>query len=150
MLSIRLAALGDIKEVFNLSNDKNVRRNSIHNETIIWEDHIKWFNEKISSYKDLFYIFEIDNEFLGYCRLDKKDEEWVISIAIKEDFRNKGYGKQIIKKVCKLNNEKDITAYVKKSNQSSLQMFLACNFQKINEKTIENKPYLIFKKVKSI
>ena len=42
-LQIRLANIDDMKNVFDLSNDDTVRKNSINQNKIEWEDHVKWF-----------------------------------------------------------------------------------------------------------
>ena len=46
-LTIRLATPDDCKRVFDLSNDPIVRANSIHSETIKWEEHCVWFQKHI-------------------------------------------------------------------------------------------------------
>ena len=139
MLNIRLANINDMKKVFDLSNDDLVRQNSIHSEKIEWDNHVKWFQNKIVSPDSVFYIAELENkEFIGYCRLDEDDNEWVITIHISPKCRNIGYGEEIVKFVLNNNPEKNITAFIKNNNESSYKMFLKCKFKFIKEVEIKS------------
>lgn len=128
-LSIRLATIDDMENVFNLSNDNVVRKNSFNTEKIKWEEHVKWFEKKIADVNTLFYVEYKDNEFVGYCRLDKNENnEWVVTIHINPKFRAKGYGKNILNYVCIQNVEKTIISYVKIENIPSCKLFECNNF----------------------
>ena len=136
MLNIRLATLDNMKNVFDLSNDNIVRQNSIHTEKIEWNNHIKWFKNKINSKDSIFYIAEDNNNFIGYCRLDKEKDYWVITIHISDKYRGKGYGSKIIKEICAKNPDKKLKALVKKENSASYNMFLNCGFKNNGCETI--------------
>lgn len=141
MLNIRLANIQDMKNVFDLSNDDTVRRNSIHSEKIDWNNHVKWFTNKIDSAESIFYTAEDDSVFVGYCRLDKENDIWIVTIHISPAMRGKGYGTKIIREVCKSNTEKHLVSFVKESNDPSYKMFLHCNFKLIANVQIDNETY---------
>lgn len=143
---IRLAAIEDIKDVFDLSNDDVVRKNSINQEKIKWEDHIQWFNRKIADKNSIFYVACENNNFVGYCRLDKNEkDEWVVTIHLDSNFRNKGYGKRLLNYVCINNKEKEIVAFVKITNSHSLQTFKKSNFTEVKEILLNNVKCMQFK-----
>ena len=98
-LQIRLANIDDMKNVFDLSNDDTVRKNSINQNKIEWEDHVKWFRNRID--KSHFYIVENKNkEFVAQVRFDEQLES-TISISITKNFRGKGLASEIIKQCSK-------------------------------------------------
>ena len=75
-INVRFATESDIKNVFELSNDDFVRKNSFNKEKIQWEHHVDWFMKRIKNSSEPFYIIEDENNnFVGQVRIDnlKKD-----------------------------------------------------------------------------
>lgn len=141
-LQIKLATEKDLMDVFNLSNDPEVRKSSFNSKDIKLEDHKKWFINKINSPDCIFYIVK-DNmkNFIGQVRFDEvQDKEFVIGISINKSFRGKGLGSLIIKvssdKIIKENNANKIYAYIKKENNASLKSFLRADYIIDNEEII--------------
>lgn len=64
-LNIRLANINDIKDVFMLANDDIVRANSINTSKIKYDEHERWFKDKISSKDTIFYVLEVDTILLA-------------------------------------------------------------------------------------
>lgn len=138
MFKIRLADSDDIKKVFELSNDMVVRENSINQNPIKWDEHVKWFNETIQSQNVLFYIIETcDSQFIGQVRI-KKGEENVISISISEKFRGKGLASKILQESALMSGLENLTAYIKKENNPSLKSFLNAGYEISNIVSINN------------
>ena len=132
-LNIRLATLGDCKNIFELSNDPVVRANSIHIEEIKWDDHVKWFNKKINVLQEPFYIVEDENKnLIAQVRFNNTDEP-IISISITKSFRGKGLAAEIIKLASKKSNYNKIFAYIKKGNIPSLKSFEKAEYKIISE-----------------
>ncbi len=126
--SIRLATVYDVKKVFELSNDNVVRANSINQEKIRWEDHVKWFEERIKKQDVPFYIVEsLDGEFIAQVHFDKR-EEVTVSIGITEQFRGKGLASKIIEQCSRKTSLKKIIAFVKKENFVSQKAFLKAGY----------------------
>ena len=122
--SIRLANIEDMKNVFDLSNDNIVRQNSIHREKIEWENHVEWFKHKLNDKNCVFYIIEDKNKnFIGQTRIDKKNDENIISISISKDFRGNGLSTKIIKECSDKTKFNEIVAYIKKDNIASQKAF---------------------------
>lgn len=130
MLHIRKASEKDLNNVFELSNDDDVRKNSFHFKKIDWEEHVKWYNSKLTDKNSLFYVAYDNDIFIGYCRLDKNEKnEWIITVHINPEMRSKGYGKKFLRYICKNNPYKVMIAYVKNYNKSSKAMFLSSYFE---------------------
>lgn len=126
---IKFAAIDDMKDVFDLSNDDLVRQNSFNQEKIDWENHQKWFKNKLRDENCIFIIIrDFNNNLISQIRFDKiNDAEGDISISISPDFRGKGYGTKVLKAVSeKIISEqkiKKINAYVKNENIASKTIF---------------------------
>ncbi len=136
----RLATLDDMKDVFDLSNDETVRKNSFNQDKISWEDHQAWFKNKLQDKNCLFYLFRTkkENDFCGYIRLDKEDDVWVITIHISLKYRNKGLGCEFLNEIINHNNDKKLQAFVKTENIGSYKMFLKCNFIEVEKFVLNN------------
>lgn len=133
-IDLRPVKPGDIYDVFELSNEDEVRKNSFNERSIRFEDHEKWFKNKIADPNNLFLIINIENAFVGQIRFDFDNDSATISISIKKQFRELGLSKHIIKKSIehlKINssNIKIIKAYIKENNKKSLKLFKHMNFK---------------------
>lgn len=112
--------------------------------------HEKWLKEKLLSKKDVIFIAKLNNILISYVRFDNIYlGNCNISIAIKNQFINKGYGSKILKKsiakLIKLKKIKTIMSKVKKKNVNSIKFFLKNNFIEIPENKIDKENYRYFK-----
>lgn len=129
MFNIRLANISDIQKVFELSNNEVVRKNSINTPSITWNEHKSWFNKRIKNTDLPFYIVESNNgDFVAQVRFEKIETDIVISISISEAFRGRGFASEIIKTCIKKSGFKQITAYIKDNNTSSIKAFEKAEF----------------------
>lgn len=142
---IELATEGDMLDVFKLASDPVVRKNSFSQEPIPFEDHIKWFKNKINSKDCVFYVIkDKDGELIGSSRFDKdlRTDVYIISIQLSHRYRGKGMGRQLIKRTsCMVLREKGCTAvvaYVKESNVISMKSFLKAGYEMIGNEKIDN------------
>lgn len=149
--TIRFATETDKKNVFNLSNDKIVRQNAIHTEQIKWNNHVKWFNNKIKDINTYFYVIESHNDFVGYCRLEKEDSDWIITIHISSHYRGRGIGKYVIDYISQCHPDKSLVAYVKIENKNSYNLFSGMNFKIVGIVLLEDtKCYKFVKNIKNV
>ncbi|MDR0677760.1 MAG: GNAT family N-acetyltransferase [Holosporaceae bacterium] len=128
-MKIRKAEPRDIKNTYLLFADQTIRLKSKKSAIIKFEDHETWFNERIL-YDNFFILEEEHGDFIGQIRIDKKNNENIISIGLVEHYRNKGYGFKSIKECLQLINEVEIVAYIKSSNVASIRLFRKLNFVK--------------------
>ncbi len=123
-LMIRRATQDDCVKVFELSNDPIVRENAINQEEIIFEEHVEWFRNKITSPDCEFFIVENDlGDFIGQVRFDKMAEDVFISISVSADFKGKRLGTRIINLATEKTSFGCIVSKVKKSNIPSFKAF---------------------------
>ena len=135
----RRAQEKDCLDIFNLSNDKIVRNNSLNTERINWEDHVKWFNEKIIDPNYVFYVLVSEkDEFIGQVRFEIELQDAVISLSIIKKFRFLGAGSWLLKKIIPVFLKekplvKKIKAVIKPDNLASIKVFEKVGFVFVNK-----------------
>ena len=131
---LELATFNDAKDLFDWANDVNVRSNSINQNKIIWELHLEWLQKILDSEKNKLYILKKINQKIGQIRIEQKNQNWNISYSIANEFRNMGYGKEIIKLLMKKHSKFEFIAVVKSLNKASLSIFESLGFIKTGQK----------------
>lgn len=139
---IKKADIADIKDIFELSNDSEVRNNSFNNKEIPWKIHQSWFSEKINSPECLFFVIKDKSKnLIAQVRFDYTNPtEGAISYSVAKNFRNQGYGVKILKLVSeKIVSEfkvQVIIAYIKSENLISKKTFekAGYNFKEESQK----------------
>lgn len=132
-ITVRYAMPSDSKQIFDLSNDEQVRLVSFNSDRIIYENHFKWYSYKLKDKNTLFLIAELNGIFKGQIRYEIEDGIGTLSISLVKDVRRKGFGEVFFQKSLNF-LQKDrfnislIYAYVKEENASSRQFFEKLGF----------------------
>ncbi len=107
-------------------------------------EHRKWYAKAM---QDFFLKLSYGDNNCGYIRIEKSNsikESFEISIAIKNQYIGKGFGKKLLKTAIskfykkKTNRKNKLIALVKKKNIISLNFFLKNNFKEIKIKNQYN------------
>ncbi|HAQ70106.1 MAG TPA: N-acetyltransferase [Flavobacteriales bacterium] len=140
MLLIRDAQEFDCRSYFQLVNDQLVRQNSIKTSVVKWEEHKKWFLEKLGSDNTFLFVAEMSGLFLGQVRFDYSSAScaWFIDYSIDKPFRGKGFAKEMMMKSMKCLSKSvqkpfKISALVRLENHSSRKVFQNLGFTVIYE-----------------
>ena len=137
MIKLRRASRKDCKMIWRWANDPAVRAGSFTPEPIGYEDHVKWFEARLSAADCRIYIAEEiaangDPAPVGQIRFDLKGREAVISISLDRKFRGQGRGARIIALASRTflaaSDTQILTAYIKKDNAASLAAFKKAGF----------------------
>lgn len=137
-LKIRYANIEDQYFVLKLHNQNVLKDNFFSKQKVKLIDHKTWFKKKINE-KTLF-IGTLQDK-VGYVRYDFINKKNLsVSIAIKDKYKRKGFGKQILIKTLKRKKltKFHIIAVIKKKNQISKKFFLDSGF-----KFFKNDTYII-------
>ena len=80
------------------------------------------------------YYFYNKDVLVGRCRLISVTPKSAIlaSFIIYKKYRNQGFGKRLLKKVCK-STTKSIMLWVAKDNNIAFNLYLSCGFVRIGE-----------------
>lgn len=134
-LVIRKASEKDVLPLFELANDKLVRKNSFSTNTIKLDEHINWFNSVLINPKRKLFVFYVKNEFVAQTRFDESPEDniAVISISVVSSYRGFGIASLLlIKSLEQYGLEdiycKEIQAFIKKENIASQKSFINAGF----------------------
>lgn len=151
-LKFRLATAGDVHLFFEWANDDLVRANSYNQEPIPFENHTKWFAEKLKDPNAIFLVFFDHNESpVGQVRYQMNNKEAVVGILIDKMHRGKGYASKMLSIAAdyfhRLNPDIEIQAFVKVANMASYQAFIKAGYN-LQEKLLYNNTDESFKLVK--
>ncbi len=144
-IMIRKASKEDAQLYYEWVNEPLVRENSIRQGTIPWEDHIKWFTEKVSSPESTMLVATRDGVPAGQIRFDRcEDGIFEVGISIDNRYRGQGLGAEIIREGIRffLHEQKDVPtvrARIKATNLASKSSFERAGFKKqaVTENNIE-------------
>ncbi len=153
---LRSALESDSMTVFNLSNDRTVRINSMNQAQIKWQDHIQWYAEKISNEKCLFLLaFNANDEFVGQVRFDMNNDNALINISIDKKFRGKKLSSPLIIKtsfqlLLQRPDIKAILAYIRPKNTTSIKAFINSAYVFSHEEYVNSEKFIVYKLVRHV
>lgn len=130
---LREATFNDAEIIFDLSNDDEVRTNSINKNLIEWKSHQKWLKLRLNDKNYKILLFFIENNLLGQVKFEIDSPTAIISISLHRDFRGKGLSSIVLKKAIEyFLGENDainsIVALIRPENHSSIKSFLKAGF----------------------
>lgn len=144
---LREASFNDAKIIFDLSNEEDVRRNSINKKSIEWETHLQWLKSKLDDNKYKILLFFTGDKFLGQVKFEIRPPDAIISISLHRDFRGKGLSTIVLKKaieyyLLKNNLIDNIIALIRPENESSIRSFSKAKFVLHENEMINHDLYL--------
>ena len=112
-------------------NDAKLIKYSFKKKIIQFNEHSKWFQNKLKSKKTKMFILELGSLPIGQIRFDfKKNNTAMIDYSLDPIARNRGWGKKLsslgIKKFTK--QELKISAEVRPENIKSISIFKKLGF----------------------
>jgi len=152
---LREADFKDAEIIYNLSNDKEVRKNSINRSPLDYENHKKWLQLKLADDNYKIYLFFIKKNFIGQVKFDIKSDSAIVGISLSENFRGKGYSTVIlriaIKKIFEIyGGVINIIALIREDNQASVKSFLKSGFEFRDLEKINGEVFLKYSLKKSL
>ena len=133
-LNLRHAGIDDCRLLWEWVNEPSVRASAFSSETIPWDGHVKWLQNKLSSAQCIIYIGS-DRVGLpvGQVRFDwdeRGDAE--IDVSIDKKMRGSGLGAALIRRavneIIKISNVKCVRASIKQDNTASVSAFANAGF----------------------
>lgn len=96
-LSLRKVINTDEDLLLIWANDPVVRKGSFNKDAITKDEHRIWFDKKHRDPNVLMWIFEVNNSPVGLVRLEKDNNEVVLSYQIASQSRGKGLASKMLK-----------------------------------------------------
>jgi len=132
-LTLRRATKADIDLLWAWANDPPTRAASFSTESIPWEAHQRWFEERLRDPNCLLYIGELPDTTVGQVRIDCQGTEGVLSLSVASNQRGNGYGQALLVRACQVGFETRgltrIHAYIKPENKASVRLFQKAGFE---------------------
>ena len=143
-IQIRKALVKDVRFFYELRNEKTARKNCFDTKDIKYNDHLKWYKNKLKKKNIIFLVALISaSKKIGTIRYETDKKFTDISINISKEFRNLGYGSKIIKNSEKFLKKKIIIiSRIKSNNKASIKIF-----RKNNYKVVKNNNDLMLMKI---
>lgn len=147
---LRGAADQDAELIWRWANDPLVRANALNPDPIAWEDHVRWFQERMGSSECRIYVGEIGPKPVGQIRFDV-EPDWVsITLSVGEEWRGRGVGTLLISEgVDRWVSERGSTrfrAVVKSTNAGSVKAFLKAGFEEVRREDRAGETLLFFER----
>lgn len=125
------ANIDDCDLLYEWANDHEVRKNSFNTNQINYEEHMKWFRDKLGSNDTYIYIFKNENGPIGVIRLDKLDDmSMLINYSIDKRHRGNGYATKLLKLIRIKYTNYVLIGKVKEENIGSIKAFLKAGYFK--------------------
>ncbi|MBN1994972.1 MAG: GNAT family N-acetyltransferase [Anaerolineae bacterium] len=149
-LKLRPAQKSDCQLIWEWANDPEARKVSFSSDFIPWEQHLAWFQQKLTDSKVLLFLALNEQDIpIGQVRyeIDEKNEA-VISISVAKEFRGQGYGPALIErggeKLFALTRVGVVHAYVTPPNHASVRAFITAGFEQVGTTVIKGQQALHF------
>ena len=134
-IKIRNAVLSDIKNIYELSNSEYVRKMSKNKKNFTYEEHIKWFNNKLNDKNSRIYVVLMNDVFSGQVKFDIKEDTNIafVGISLMPNLKGKGFSELILNMAIQefqkenLNVDK-LFAEIYDYNIASIKLFESCGF----------------------
>jgi len=139
--NIRLvkASEDDAKIIWEWRNHPEIRKRCSNLGLVSWEEHQKWFFEKIKDIKAHIYMVLLGKNKAGVIRFEDKGKNIVVSVNLDPVYFGRGMGSIIIelgtKKLLEENNlTKTILASIKPDNIASQKAFIKAGYRILEKK----------------
>lgn len=149
-IALKQASKEDCDLLFSWVNNESVRKNSFNQDKILYEDHIKWFDNRINSNECFIFILEEQDVPIGQVRIDIESKKTaIISYSIDENYRGRGLSLVMLtlleKKIkCDFLNINKLIGFVKIENIASQKTFESLKFnKKTHSNFLEYEKYLV-------
>ena len=124
------------------TNDPVTRAASFASDFIPWDEHVKWFQAKLSDPTCYHYIFLAEDDTpVGQVRFDTSGDEAQINISVAPIFRGHDFATKGIRIASeRLFQETAVTriyAYIKRDNVASIRAFTKAGYEDVGVKEVK-------------
>jgi UDP-2,4-diacetamido-2,4,6-trideoxy-beta-L-altropyranose hydrolase len=135
-MTLRPAALSDARSLYNWRNDETVRRLSLNNAAIVWDDHVAWLTTKLREPDHFHWIVERSGAPCGAVRFDVADGAARVSIVIAPERRGAGLGALVLAEgekrlLAARSDVKRFVADIRPENRASQRLFAAAGYHAV-------------------
>ena len=134
MNKLRPVGMEDMKDLYEWNNHPLSRKNSFRSDPITWEEHERWFKERMADALTTIYIYYSGRKKIGSVRFEEKQKGVRISVMLNPDFIGNRLGAELIRLGTELfmqekKPKQPVIAEVKLDNLPSKKAFLRAGFK---------------------
>jgi UDP-2,4-diacetamido-2,4,6-trideoxy-beta-L-altropyranose hydrolase len=133
-LRLRRAAPDDVHQYFAWANDPEVRAQSVQTQPIAFENHKKWFADKLTSPDSRLFVMQAGDLPVGQIRFDRDGGGETIDYSVDRLFRGRGWGSRLASMGMAQFSPRNGTVFyakVKESNLPSRAVFSRLGFAEL-------------------
>jgi RimJ/RimL family protein N-acetyltransferase len=131
-IDLRSVNEGDCQQIFDWSNDPDVRANSFSTAPIPWADHERWFAKRLQDQNCTFYIGTLAKEAAGQVRFEREDQIAIISVSLDSKMRGRGIAAELLRSATQRflmeNTDCQVLAYIRPENIGSIRAFSGAGY----------------------
>ena len=116
------------KKIWHINNDSLSRKFSLNTKKFSYKRHIKWLRKVLKKKTEEIYLVKKKNTIIGIIRCKKIKKLFYLSWSLDKKYRNKGYGKIMLKEFVESKN-KTFFAKIKKENKASIHISKFAGFK---------------------
>lgn len=144
-VKIRLLKQSDSKKFWEIRNSESARMWSLNDDKIKFSEHVKWFRAYSANPENICFVLIHEEKPIGYARFDFKDNSYITSMAIAENYQGLGLGNFLLPYSLKQigHHAREILATIHLNNVASLKLFQKYNFVKYRQDA--SNAYFVYK-----
>ncbi|HOX57770.1 MAG TPA: UDP-2,4-diacetamido-2,4,6-trideoxy-beta-L-altropyranose hydrolase [Candidatus Paceibacterota bacterium] len=147
-IQLRPATEQDCRLVWEWANDPVARQVSFSTKPIPWEEHVRWFTNKLRQKEHCFWLAcDRAGQAFGQVRFDTREGRTVISVNLGAQHRGRNLGSFVIWAACrKLFRETPaatVDAWIKADNAASVRAFQKAGFAQARATVVNQQPALV-------
>lgn len=142
MLTLRRVHEGDCRLLWEWASDPLARALSFSSDPIPWEEHVKWFANKLNDPNCIIFVaLDDDGTPVGQMRCDiTNKQEAEIDVSIDRNRRGSGYGTLLLDKgveeIFRTTSVRIVHAFIKPDNGGSIRAFKKAKFKQVGLETV--------------
>ena len=140
---LRPADTGDSRLLFEWTNDPAVRKSSFYSSSITWQEHCRWFAQKLHAPDEMILICEADvGSPVGTVRFHETSPgEFQIGVTISPNWRGKHIASHLLKRAVRHLFENRVAhrvhAFIREENTASSRSFENAGFHFLSCRIID-------------
>lgn len=142
-VQLRAVERQDCRLLWELANEPTARASAFSCEYISWENHVNWFDRKLSDPGcSMFIVTDADGREVGQVRFDRCDATTLeIDVTIAHEHRRRGVGAAAIESASRavlraVIDVSVIMARIKLNNAASIRAFEKARFVRTGEEIV--------------
>jgi RimJ/RimL family protein N-acetyltransferase len=129
MLILRPATPDDAMVLLQWQQHPDTRRHARTPAVPTETEHLAWFRQKLADPDCVFLLAESNSERVGTIRLDRRGDEWEVSIVVSPHARGRGLGRSMLTALDEITSGYKFVAEVHSDNQASHALFRAAGYR---------------------